>query len=103
MNEETFLAALRESPDDEVTWLALADWLDEDGQGQRADLVRLVRRLRALPFTEGRRKRGAVEKRLTQLLLAGVRPVVPEIADSGIRLALIPAGRFLMAPPPQRR
>jgi hypothetical protein len=26
MNEETFLAALHESPNDEVTWLALAAW-----------------------------------------------------------------------------
>src|SRR5262245_40528755 len=101
MNEETFLAALRESPE-EVTWLALADWLDEAGEGQRAELVRLVRRLRAVPLTEGKRKCGALEKRLAQLLLSGVRPVVPEVADSGIRLALVPAGRFLVTPSRRR-
>jgi uncharacterized protein (TIGR02996 family) len=47
--EAAFLQALHADPTDETTWLALADWLDDDGQGERAELVRLVRRLRALP------------------------------------------------------
>jgi uncharacterized protein (TIGR02996 family) len=49
MNEDAFLSALHESPDDEVTWAALGDPLEEDNQPQRAEVVRLVRRLRALP------------------------------------------------------
>ena len=32
MNEDAFLSLLHDSPNDERTWLALADWLDEDGQ-----------------------------------------------------------------------
>jgi uncharacterized protein (TIGR02996 family) len=49
MNEDAFLAALHDSPDDGVTWLALADWIDEHDQPQRAELVRVVRQLRAQP------------------------------------------------------
>src|SRR3954447_11766607 len=29
--EDVFLSALHESPNDEATWLALADWLEDDG------------------------------------------------------------------------
>jgi uncharacterized protein (TIGR02996 family) len=50
--EAAFLQALHADPTDETTWLALADWLDDDGQADRAELVRLVRRLRALPMME---------------------------------------------------
>jgi uncharacterized protein (TIGR02996 family) len=45
MTEGDFLAALHANPSDEVTWLALADWLEEDGQAKRAELLRIVRRL----------------------------------------------------------
>jgi uncharacterized protein (TIGR02996 family) len=100
MNEETCLAALHADPTDELTWLALADWLDEDGQSQRAELVRSVRRLRALPVMKRTKPRVALENRITALLAAGVRPVVPEIVnDLGMRFALIPAGRFRMGSP----
>ena len=50
--EAAFLQALHADPIDEATWLALADWLDDDGQADRAELVRLVRRLRTLPVME---------------------------------------------------
>src|SRR4051812_1698453 len=104
MNEETFLAALRDDPDDGVTWLALADWLDEDGQADRAELVRLTRQLRSLPATASKRKRSALEKRVAALLLSGVRPAVPEVTDAaGMRLVPLPAGRFLLGPPGKAR
>ena len=48
--EEAFLAALHADPNDEPTWLALSDWLEETGQADRAELARLVRRLRTLPL-----------------------------------------------------
>jgi uncharacterized protein (TIGR02996 family) len=100
MNEETFLSALHESPDDEVTWLALADWLDENGQAERAELLRLVRRLRTLPATASKNARAKLERRVAALLRAGVRPVAPEVtADAGIRLILITPGAFVMPPP----
>jgi uncharacterized protein (TIGR02996 family) len=100
MNEDTFLAALHESPNDKVTWSALADWLEEDGQTQRAELVRIVRHLRTLPVMKRTKQRIALEERLAALLLAGVRPVVPEVVNSiGMRFALIPPGRFRMGSP----
>jgi uncharacterized protein (TIGR02996 family) len=100
MNEETFLAALHDSPNDEVTWLALADWLEETNQPDRAELVRLVRRLRDVPVMKRTKKRAQLEDRVAALLLAGVRPAVPEIVNSlGMRFALIPPGRFRMGSP----
>jgi uncharacterized protein (TIGR02996 family) len=99
--EAAFLAALHAEPNDEATWLALADWLEEDGQADRAELVRLVRRLRALPVMRRTKGRAALEDRVAELLNAGVQPVVPEVVNSiGMRLALIPPGRFLMGSPP---
>jgi uncharacterized protein (TIGR02996 family) len=98
--EAAFLAALHAEPNDEATWLALADWLEEDGQADRAELVRLVRRLRPLPVMERTPERAALEDRVADLLNAGVRPVVPEAVNSiGMRLALIPPGRFRMGSP----
>jgi uncharacterized protein (TIGR02996 family) len=89
--EPTLLAALHAEPNDETTWLALADWLEEDAQADRAELVRLVRRLRVLPVMEVTPERAEMEARVAELLNAGVRPVVPEVVNSiGMRLALIP-------------
>src|SRR5262245_58422092 len=100
MNEDTFLQALLADPCDEVTWLALADWLEEDGQTQRAELIRLVRQLRDLPVMRRTKRRAALEDRVAALLRAGVRPAVPEITNSlGMRLALIPPGRCRMGSP----
>jgi uncharacterized protein (TIGR02996 family) len=98
--EEAFLQALHAEPNDEMTWLALADWLEEDGQTERAELVRLVRRLRVLPVMRRGRERVRLENRVAELLRSGVRPVVPEVVNSiGMRLALIPPGRFRMGSP----
>src|SRR5262249_39087146 len=82
MNEETFLSALRESPGDGLTWSALADWLEDDGQAERAELVRTVRQLRTLPVMKRTAQKAALEARVCDLLNGGVRPVVPEITTS---------------------
>jgi uncharacterized protein (TIGR02996 family) len=37
--EAAFLQALHADPNDEATWLALGDWLEDDGQADRAELV----------------------------------------------------------------
>jgi uncharacterized protein (TIGR02996 family) len=96
MNEAAFLAALRDEPTDELTWQALADWLEEDGLGKRAELLRLTRKMLPIPVTE----RDELAERYVELLEAGVRPVVVEMTNSiGMRFALIPAGRFLMGSP----
>jgi uncharacterized protein (TIGR02996 family) len=102
--EAAFLQALHADPSDETTWLALADWLEEDGQSERAELIRLVRRLRALPVMKRTKGRARLEERVAEVLNAGVRPVVPEVVNSiGMRLALIPPGRFRMGSPAGER
>jgi uncharacterized protein (TIGR02996 family) len=111
VNEDAFLITLLDSPTDELTWSALADWLDEDGQTQRAELLRLTRQLRSMPVVVERRnslgslslpsrRRDGVRKRVVELLEAGVRPVVVERTNSlGMRFALVPPGRFFMGSP----
>lgn len=102
--EDAFLQALHAEPNDETTWLALADWLEDDGQSERADLVRLVRTLRTLPVMKRSRERARLEKRVAGLLAAGVRPVVAEVVNSiGMRLALVPPGRFRMGSPKEEK
>jgi uncharacterized protein (TIGR02996 family) len=98
--EEGFLRALHERPDGDDTWLVLADWLEETGQSDRAELVRLQVELRRDDRPRGRIGR---EKRLQALLARGVRPVVPNFTNSlGMRLALVPAGVFFMGSPARR-
>ncbi len=98
--EEGFLAALHAEPCDEATWLALTDWLEEEGQAERAELVRLHRRLRALPVMEHSEERATLEERLVALLVRGIRPVSAVVVNSvGMGLALIPPGRFRMGSP----
>src|SRR5262245_43127523 len=93
-SERALLAALHHHPADEAAWLALADALEESGEAQRAELLRLTRGLHTTPLGPGRQPR---EQRLQTLLCAGVVPCVPEVVNSlGMRLALIPAGVFWM-------
>src|SRR5262249_32368413 len=74
VNEETFLDSLLDDPGDELTWQALADCLEDDGQAERAELLRLTRRLSTLPLDA----RGDVAARVESLLAAGVKPVILE-------------------------
>jgi uncharacterized protein (TIGR02996 family) len=93
--EETLLQALHKDPCDSVTWSALADCLEEQGQTQRAELLRLSR----LP-PSAKRARAAAEQRVRELLGVGVLPCVPILENSiGMRFALIPPGKFLMGSP----
>lgn len=94
MNEQAFLAALHDDPAEEATWLALADWLEENGRSAQAEYLRLHRALRqgrhAARYEDNRR-------RLQALIKANVSPCVPTLTNSlGMRLALIPAGTFVM-------
>ena len=45
---ELFLAAIRDQPDDDTLRLAYADWLDENGDPERAEFVRVQCQLAAL-------------------------------------------------------
>jgi uncharacterized protein (TIGR02996 family) len=91
--ERALLAALHADPTDRACWLALADCLEELGQLDRAEVLRLRLGLHDLE-TRGRLER---ERRMRLLLDKGVCPVVPLLTCSvGLSLALIPAGVFWM-------
>jgi uncharacterized protein (TIGR02996 family) len=94
--EEVLLQALHADPADDTARLALADWLEEQGD-PRGELLRLHLALRRpAPGTD----LGACEGRLRELLASGVRPCVPLLTNSvGLQLALIPPGAFLMGSP----
>ena len=94
---EGFLQAISEDPADETNWLVMSDWLEENDDPRRAEVVRLQR---SLPNRLGRAARHHAEERIRDLLVAGVRPCVP-IRPSGIGmdLTLVPAGAFRMGSP----
>ena len=84
-------------PADDLAWLAVADWLEEHDQPDRAELVRLSRLLRLDVASPDRPRR---EDRLMELLAAGAEPCVATLTNSiGMELAYIPAGTFLMGSP----
>jgi uncharacterized protein (TIGR02996 family) len=98
MNTETALCqAIEPSPGDELAWLALADWLEEQGQSDRAEVLRLVLSLTRKPRSAGRKAR---ERRLRELLAGGARPYMPTLTlPIGMSLVLVPPGAFWMGSP----
>jgi uncharacterized protein (TIGR02996 family) len=96
VNEEVFLAAILEDPEEPTVWLALADWLEEQGD-PRGELLRLTR---ALLQPDGE-QRAACEERLRFLLRQGVQPCWPTRTNApGMKFAWCPPGTFLMGSPP---
>jgi uncharacterized protein (TIGR02996 family) len=98
--ETTLLQAIQADPRDEMAWLAWADCLEEQGQADRANLLRLHRSLRTDLPADVRQER---EEQVRQLLEEGIiRPCVPLLTNSiGMQLALIPPGSFFMGSLPQ--
>jgi uncharacterized protein (TIGR02996 family) len=95
MNEEVFLRAIRDDPAEPAAWLALADYLQEQGD-PRGELLRLTRTLQQPDCPQ----RPALEERLCRLLAQGVRPCWPQLTNSvGMLFSLIPAGTFRMGSP----
>jgi uncharacterized protein (TIGR02996 family) len=95
--EQAVLQALHDNPTDETSWLVLADWLEENGQAERAEMLRLHRQLRGLLLDDERRP---LEERFHRMLRAGVRPCVPILTNSiGMELALLPPGSFWLGSP----
>jgi uncharacterized protein (TIGR02996 family) len=91
--EHALLQAIQECPEDDASWLVLADWLEDQGDA-RGEVVRLTRSLRRDLDEDVRR---AAEGRLQELLLGGTPPCVPALTNSlGMRLALVPPGSFWM-------
>src|SRR4051794_29347714 len=98
MNEDTFLSAIHEDPSDEASWLALADWLEENGRSPQAEFLRLHRAVRPGPAAP---RFDANRKRLQAMLKGKFSPCVPTLTNSlGMRLALIPPGTFVMGSSP---
>ena len=48
-HDDAFLRAIIENPDDDTPRLVYADWLDEHGQSDRADFIRVQCELARLP------------------------------------------------------
>src|SRR4051794_39215087 len=62
------LSACKERPEENAPRLVLADWLEEHGQPQRAELIRLqVELARSAPWERGRAQR---ERRVRELTRA---------------------------------
>ena len=64
--EAALLRAIRDTPDDDLPRLALADWLDENGVPERAEFLRVQVELSRLPPDDPRRP--ALEDREHDLL-----------------------------------
>jgi uncharacterized protein (TIGR02996 family) len=95
--EQAVLQAIHDNPTDETSWLVLADWLEEKGEDDRAEMVRLHQALRKLITDDERRP---LEKHFQAMLRDGVRPCVPTLTNSiGMKLALIPPGSFWLGSP----
>lgn len=48
-HDEAFIQAIREAPDDDAPRLIYADWLEEHGQADRAEFIRIQCRLARMP------------------------------------------------------
>jgi uncharacterized protein (TIGR02996 family) len=68
MQEESFLQAILDDPDDDNVRLVYADWLEENGQPERGELIRVQIALVRLPDDDDRRAELAARER--RLLLA---------------------------------
>jgi uncharacterized protein (TIGR02996 family) len=82
--QQHILRALHDHPADAVSGLALADWLEENGEGERAELTRLRVSLLADPGGDLN-----AQRRAQALLSGGVSPCVPTVSNAiGFRVAL---------------
>lgn len=65
MDQRSFIEAIQANPDDEVSRLVYADWLDEQGE-PRGELIRVQCELARLPANDPRRK--LLDQRESELL-----------------------------------
>jgi uncharacterized protein (TIGR02996 family) len=101
----SILQAVVDDPLSEGRWSVLADWLEEYEDPERAELLRLHRRLIATCCEpDAHPERAGWQVRIVELLGQGVRPCVPqqtvELAE-GVEMAFsfVPPGEFLMGSP----
>ncbi len=99
---DALLAGIVADPHDTLRWLIVADWLDDHGQPDRAELLRLHRELiRTCCVPDQHPERTAWQSRFVELIDLGVKPCVPQhtlMLPGGIPLVghFIPPGSFLM-------
>lgn len=99
---DALLAGIVSDPLEETRWLVLADWLEEHDDPRRAELLRLHRKMLATCCEpDAHPERSAWQARMTELLVAGVRPCVPQetlTLPGGVPMtfSFIPPGAFLM-------
>jgi uncharacterized protein (TIGR02996 family) len=99
-DEQTFLQAMQENPEDIALRLVFADWLEERGD-PRGELIRLLHTLTQSVKVRARKK---LEDRLRSLLASGVQPVGPFWTNSiGMKFAWVPSGTFLMGSPKKEK
>jgi uncharacterized protein (TIGR02996 family) len=99
---EALLAGIVADPLEETRWLVLADYLEENDDPRRAELLRLHRKLLATCCEPGAHpERAQWHQRVTELLAAKIQPCVPRESltlSDGVALsgAFVPPGSFLM-------
>ena len=102
--EENLLSDIVASGGDESLYLILADWLEENDDPRRAELLRLHRRMLATCCAPERHpERARWQARMVTLLAEGVIPSVPriEVPLGNTRMTFVwcPPGTFLMGSP----
>jgi uncharacterized protein (TIGR02996 family) len=99
---DALLAGIVAEPLEETRWLVLADYLEENDDPRRAELLRLHRRLLATCCEpDAHPERAEWQGRAVELLDAGVAPCVPQhtvMLPGGVPLmvSFVPPGTFLM-------
>ncbi len=99
---DALLSGIIADPAEETRWLVLADWLEENDNTRRAELLRLHRKLLSTSREpDAHQERKAWQSRIVALIGEGVQPCVPQkamILPGGVPLtfAFIPPGSFRM-------
>jgi uncharacterized protein (TIGR02996 family) len=99
---EALLSGIVAEPLEETRWLVLADYLEENDDPRRAELLRLHRKLLATSCEpDAHSERAVWQGRVVELLGAGVYPCVPQHTldlPGGVPLlgAFVPPGSFLI-------
>jgi uncharacterized protein (TIGR02996 family) len=99
---EGLLAGIVSDPVEETRWLVVADWLEENDDPRRSELLRLHRKLLATCCEpEHHPERTQWHARIAELIAEGVQPCIPQETlllpgDVPMTFSFIPPGCFRM-------